>query len=211
MPFCLFLIVYSVHFFESFKAFLTLCTYCTLENLRALFLSCLEKLADDSFQTSFYSLQSTLKTSNGVHVYTCADGMWVLIGGVGDLLDFNTDKHVGNYSFVRKSRHTTFYWTLLNSDGDAAESGFLASIVTGFFPFPSITIKSQIAGGICLRDIVRNADIACICERIGTWNLCQTNFHHAKSMEIVNGASFPNFAPIFKVEEQVFNFMTIVL
>jgi hypothetical protein len=134
MPFCLFIIVYSVHFFESFKAFFTLYLL-YLRILRALFL-CLEKLADDSFQTSFYSLQSTLKTSNGVHVYTCADGMWVLIGGVGDLLDFNTDKHVGNYSFVRKSRHTTFYWTLLNSDGDAAESGFLASIVTGFFFLP---------------------------------------------------------------------------
>ncbi len=160
MPFCLFIIVCSVHFFESFKAFLTLYLL-YLRNLRALFL-CLEKLADDSFQTSFYSLQSTLKTSNGVHVYTCADGMWVLIGGAGDLLDFNTDKHVGNYSFVCKSRHTTFYWTLLNSDGDAAESGFLASIVTGFFSFPSNTIKSQIAGGICLGEIVRNADIACI-------------------------------------------------
>jgi hypothetical protein len=103
MPFCLFKIVYSVHFFESFKAFLTLYLL-YLRNLRALFL-CLEKLADDSFQTSFYSLQSTLTTSNGVHVYTCADGMWVLIGGVGDLLDFNTNKHVGNYSFVRKSQH----------------------------------------------------------------------------------------------------------
>lgn len=102
MLFCLFIIVYSVHFFASFKAFLTLYLL-YLRYLRALFL-CLEKLADDSsFQTSFYSLQSTLKTSNGVHVYTCADGMWVLIGGVGDLLDFNTDKHVGNYSFVRKS------------------------------------------------------------------------------------------------------------
>jgi hypothetical protein len=53
-----------------------------------------------------------------------------------------------------------------------------------FFSFPSITIKSQIAGGICLGDIVRNADIACICERIGTWNLCQTNFHQAKSWKL---------------------------
>jgi hypothetical protein len=53
-----------------------------------------------------------------------------------------------------------------------------------FFPFPSITIKSQIAGGICTGDIARNADITCIrtlCERIGTWNLRQTNFHQAKS------------------------------
>jgi hypothetical protein len=88
--------------------------------------------------------------------------MWVLIGGVGDLLDFNTDKHVGNYSFVRKSRHTTFYSTLLNSDGDAAESGFLASIVTGYFFFPSITFKSQISGGICTGDIARNVDITLI-------------------------------------------------
>ncbi len=31
-----------------------------------------------------------------------------------------------------------------------------------FFFFPSITVKSQIAGGICFGDIVRNADIACI-------------------------------------------------
>jgi hypothetical protein len=30
-------------------------------------------------------------------------------------------------------------------------------------------------------------------------------------MEIVNGASFPNFAPVLKVEEQVLNFMTMVL
>jgi hypothetical protein len=108
MPFCLFIIVYSVHFFESFKAFLTLYLL-YLINLRALFL-CLENLADDSFQTSFYSLQSTLKTSNGVHVYTCADGMWVLIGGVDDLLDFNNDKHVGNYSFC--SQITTYNFLL---------------------------------------------------------------------------------------------------
>jgi len=136
--------------------------------------------------------------------------MWVLIEGMGDLLDFNTDKHVGNYSFVCKSRHTTFYWTLLNSDGDAAESGFLASIVTGCFSFPSITIKSQIVLGTLLEML-----ILLVYTRITRENrnleLVSNKFSSSKIMEIVNGVSFPNFAPVFKVEEQVLNFMTMVL
>jgi hypothetical protein len=41
--------------------------------------------------------------------------------------------------------------------------------------------------------------------------LVSNKFSSSKIMEIVNGVSFPNFAHIFKVEEQVFYFMTMVL
>jgi hypothetical protein len=35
--------------------------------------------------------------SNAMHIFTCGNGSWTLIEALGDLLDFNVNKFVGNF------------------------------------------------------------------------------------------------------------------
>ncbi len=84
------------------------------------------------------SLQAKLKTKNALRTYTCGSGGWTRVNASGDLLDINTNKLVGSYTAVNiPTSHTNL--TLLNSDADVVESGFLTSSVignNGIFPFP---------------------------------------------------------------------------
>jgi len=83
-------------------------------------------------------LQAKLKTKNALRIYTCGSGGWTSVNASGDLLDFNTSKLVGSFTAVRFPISQTNI-TLLNSDADVAESGFLTSSVIGnegIFPFP---------------------------------------------------------------------------
>ncbi len=84
------------------------------------------------------SLQAKLKTKNALRTYTCGSGGWTRVNASSDLLDFNTNKLVGSYTAVNiPTSHTNL--TLLNSDADVVESGFLTSSVignNGIFPFP---------------------------------------------------------------------------
>ncbi|CAM6078045.1 unnamed protein product [Sphagnum tenellum] len=74
------------------------------------------------------SLQAKLKTKNALRTYTCGNGGWTRVNASGDLLDFNTNKLVGSYTAVNiPTSHTNL--TLLNSDADVIESGFLTSSV----------------------------------------------------------------------------------
>ncbi len=84
------------------------------------------------------SLQAKLKTKNALRIYTCGNGGWTRDNASGDLLDFNTSKLVGNFTAVNIPTSQTNV-TLLNSDADVVESGFLTSSVIGnkgIFPFP---------------------------------------------------------------------------
>ncbi|KAH9542832.1 hypothetical protein CY35_13G028000 [Sphagnum magellanicum] len=74
------------------------------------------------------SLQAKLKTKNALRIYTCGSGGWTSVNASGDLLDFNTSKLVGSFTAVRFPISQTNI-TLLNSDADVAESGFLTSSV----------------------------------------------------------------------------------
>jgi hypothetical protein len=74
------------------------------------------------------SLQAKLKTKNALRTYTCGSGGWTRVNASGDLLDINTNKLVGSYTAVNiPTSHTNL--TLLNSDADVVESGFLTSSV----------------------------------------------------------------------------------
>jgi hypothetical protein len=84
------------------------------------------------------SLQAKLKTKNALRIYTCGSGGWNLINASGDLLDFNTSKLVGSFT-AEEIQISQTNITLLNSDADVVESGFLTSSVIGnegTFPFP---------------------------------------------------------------------------
>jgi hypothetical protein len=84
------------------------------------------------------SLQAKLKTKNALRIYTCGNGGWTLVNASGDLLDFNTSKLVGNFTAEQIPISQTNI-TLLNSNADVVESGFLTSSVIGnegIFPFP---------------------------------------------------------------------------
>jgi hypothetical protein len=84
------------------------------------------------------SLQAKLKTKNALRIYTCGSGGWTLVNASGDLLDFNTSKLVGSFTAEQIPISQTNI-TLLNSNADVVESGFLTSSVIGnesIFPLP---------------------------------------------------------------------------
>eukprot|EP00249_Psilotum_nudum_P011500 c23212_g1_i1 orf=117-1178(+) len=74
------------------------------------------------------------KSINGVNLYECVNGNWLLRSAFAMLVDVaNPTAVVGNYTFLYHPRVPRYVgtWTLVNSDGDAAESGSLVSIVAG--------------------------------------------------------------------------------
>ncbi len=97
------------------------------------------------------SLQAKLKTKDALHIYTCDNGGWNLINASGDLLDFNTSKLVGSFTAEEIPISQTNI-TLLNSDADVVESGFLTSSVIGnesISPFP-IQMQVVICNIFCI-------------------------------------------------------------
>jgi hypothetical protein len=74
------------------------------------------------------SLQAKLKAKNALRIYTCGNGGWTLVNASGDLIDFNTSKLVGNFTAEQIPISQTNI-TLLNSNADVVESGFLTSSV----------------------------------------------------------------------------------
>ncbi|KAH8968528.1 hypothetical protein BDL97_03G132000 [Sphagnum fallax] len=87
------------------------------------------------------SLQSTVKTSNAMHTYVCDnDESWILVRAAGELLDFDTEQVVGDYTPDFSSGYPVINFTLLNSAADAAESGSLTSSVS---VSPIVTVMSN--------------------------------------------------------------------
>ncbi len=76
-----------------------------------------------------------MKTSNAMHTYVCDnDESWILVRAAGELLDFDTEQVVGDYTTDFSSGYPVINFTLLNSAADAAESGSLTSSVSGKLP-----------------------------------------------------------------------------
>lgn len=76
-----------------------------------------------------------MKTSNAMHTYMCDnDESWILVRAAGELLDFDTEQVVGDYTTDFSSGYPVINFTLLNSAADAAESGSLTSSVSGKLP-----------------------------------------------------------------------------
>lgn len=72
-----------------------------------------------------------VKTVSSYIVYTCVNGAWVSGRAYATLLDKTTGKVVGNYTKIVDKQGELGTWAVLNSIGDAEESGDSASVVTG--------------------------------------------------------------------------------
>ncbi|KAI5076009.1 hypothetical protein GOP47_0008074 [Adiantum capillus-veneris] len=79
------------------------------------------------------SLAIKTKTRNGMQLYRCIDGEWVIGSAYATLLDYDTGEVVGNYTLVKnvKVPKLAGTWMYHNNEGDHAESGSAYSVVTG--------------------------------------------------------------------------------
>lgn len=77
---------------------------------------------------SFNSLQTKAKTHNVMHTFTCNNGVWIVVLARSDLLDFNTNKFLGNYK-IYGSLIPYIHIMLLNFDADVGKFAFLTSHV----------------------------------------------------------------------------------
>ncbi len=67
-----------------------------------------------------------------MYTYMCDnDESWILVAAAGELLDFDTEQVVGDYTTDFSSGYPVINFTLLNSAADAAESGSLTTSVSG--------------------------------------------------------------------------------
>jgi hypothetical protein len=70
------------------------------------------------------------RAENGWVRYECGrDGKWAAVAMSADLRDSNTGNIVGRFS--SQGHRDVSTWTVLNDEGDRAESGHVSSIVSG--------------------------------------------------------------------------------
>ncbi|MCO5582204.1 hypothetical protein L7F22_036094 [Adiantum nelumboides] len=79
------------------------------------------------------SLAIKTKTLNGMQLYQCIHGEWVMGSAYATLLDYKAGEVVGNYTMVKDVHVPKLAgtWTYRNNPGDYAESGSAYSVVTG--------------------------------------------------------------------------------
>ncbi|KAG6543566.1 hypothetical protein Mapa_015060 [Marchantia paleacea] len=70
-------------------------------------------------------------TRDGYQLYSCLKGTWSLKGSYAILMYEDSRTEAGNVTSKVDGNGELYTWTLLNSLGDAAESGFSASMVSG--------------------------------------------------------------------------------
>ena len=89
------------------------------------------------FTLNFHMCSLFIKTraENGYVHYRCfSNNKWVAIAMFANLLDLHTDNIVGRYSHVKHpllDPRNAGTWTVLNNEGDHAESGHPSSLVSG--------------------------------------------------------------------------------
>ena len=89
------------------------------------------------FTLNLYMCSLFIKTraENGYVHYRCfSNNKWVAIAMSTDLLDLHNNNIVGKYSHVKHpllDPRNAGTWTILNNEGDHAESGHPSSLVTG--------------------------------------------------------------------------------
>jgi hypothetical protein len=72
----------------------------------------------------FCSVGFTGKTAKGTQKYVCKARGWVKTGATADVYSPDGSK-LGSYRSVynQKTHAVTYFWTIINSGGDALESG----------------------------------------------------------------------------------------
>lgn len=72
------------------------------------------------------------RTTEGEQTYACDEGVWVKVGSSAKLENSRGGK-LGFFqsAYECKKRHSNMRWTLYNSAGDQAESGFATSSISG--------------------------------------------------------------------------------
>ena len=72
------------------------------------------------------------RTTEGKQTYACDEGVWVKVGSSAKLVNSRGGK-LGFFqsAYDCKKRHSNMRWTLYNSAGDQAESGFATSSISG--------------------------------------------------------------------------------
>lgn len=80
----------------------------------------------------FSSMTFSARTTEGTQTYACDEGVWMKVGSSAKLVNSRGGK-LGFFqsAYDCKKRHSNMRWTLYNSAGDQAESGFATSSISG--------------------------------------------------------------------------------
>lgn len=78
------------------------------------------------------SMTFSARTTEGTQTYACDEGVWMKVGSSAKLVNSRGGK-LGFFqsAYDCKKRHSNMRWTLYNSAGDQAESGFATSSISG--------------------------------------------------------------------------------
>ena len=78
-------------------------------------------------------MKLSAKIGKGLQKYECYQGKWTGTSASAQLLDMTTGALIGSFVSLYDAgkRKSSMTWTLINSAGDSAESGFTDSAVTG--------------------------------------------------------------------------------